>query len=57
MAMFNRPEVGNALNTLMAVELLECFEVGAYKRLVDARDRLEGVAAFDEKRQPVFKSR
>lgn len=57
MAMFNRPEVGNALNTPMAVELLECFEVEAYKRLVDTRDRLEGVAAFDEKRQPVFKGR
>ncbi len=57
MAMFNRPEVGNALNTLMALELLECFEVEAYKRLVDTRDRLEGVAAFDEKRQTVFKGR
>ena len=50
MAMFNRPEVGNALNTPMAVELLECFEVEAYKRLVYARDLLEGVPAFDEKR-------
>jgi enoyl-CoA hydratase/carnithine racemase len=31
------------------------FEVEAYKHLVDTDDRREGVAAFNEKRPPVFK--
>ncbi len=30
------------------------FEVEAYNRLVSTEDRLEGVLAFNEKRQPVF---
>jgi enoyl-CoA hydratase/carnithine racemase len=33
------------------------FEVEAYNRLVDTDDRREGVAAFNEKRQPVFTGR
>ncbi len=33
------------------------FEIEAYNRLVDTEDRLEGVAAFNEKRKPVFKGR
>ena len=33
------------------------FEIEAYHRLIDTEDRLEGVAAFNEKRKPVFKGR
>lgn len=31
------------------------FEIEAYNHLIDTQDRLEGVAAFNEKRKPVFK--
>jgi len=33
------------------------FEIEAYNRLVPTEDRLEGVAAFNEKRKPSFKGR
>ncbi|MDE2581512.1 MAG: enoyl-CoA hydratase/isomerase family protein [Rhodospirillales bacterium] len=33
------------------------FEIEAYNRLIDTEDRHEGVAAFNEKRKPVFKGR
>ena len=33
------------------------FEVEAYNHLVDTEDRLEGVAAFNEKRPAVFHGR
>ncbi|MEZ7846936.1 MAG: hypothetical protein QMB14_05340 [Polaromonas sp.] len=33
------------------------FEVEAYDLLVDTEDRREGVAAFNEKHQPVFTGR
>jgi len=33
------------------------FEVEAYNQLVGTEDRMEGIAAFNEKRKPVFKGR
>ena len=33
------------------------FEIEAYNRMVPTEDRREGVAAFNEKRKPVFKGR
>jgi enoyl-CoA hydratase/carnithine racemase len=33
------------------------FEVEAYNRLVPTEDRREGIAAFNEKRRPVFRGR
>jgi enoyl-CoA hydratase/carnithine racemase len=33
------------------------FEVQAYERMIATQDRHEGIAAFNEKRQPVFKGR
>ncbi len=41
--------------TQMDIKNAYRFEVEAYNRLVDTQDRLEGVAAFNEKRKPVFK--
>jgi enoyl-CoA hydratase/carnithine racemase len=43
--------------TQMDIKNAYRFEVEAYNRLVDTQDRLEGVAAFNEKRKPVFKGR
>lgn len=31
------------------------FEIEAYNHLIDTKDRIEGVAAFNEKRKPNFK--
>lgn len=33
------------------------FEIEAYNRMVPTEDRREGIAAFNEKRRPVFKGR
>jgi enoyl-CoA hydratase/carnithine racemase len=33
------------------------FEIEAYQRLVPTRDRVEGVLAFNERRQPRFEGR
>jgi enoyl-CoA hydratase len=30
------------------------FEIEAYQRMVKSRDRVEGVAAFNQKRKPRF---
>jgi enoyl-CoA hydratase/carnithine racemase len=31
------------------------FEIEAYNRMVPTEDRREGIAAFNEKRKPVYK--
>ena len=33
------------------------FEIEAYNRMVPTEDRREGILAFNEKRQPVYKGR
>jgi hypothetical protein len=33
------------------------FEIEAYNRMVPTDDRREGIAAFNEKRKPVYKGR
>ena len=33
------------------------FELAAYNRLIPTEDRIEGIAAFNEKRKPEFKGR
>ena len=33
------------------------IEIACYQRVIDTEDRLEGVAAFNEKRKPVFKGK
>lgn len=33
------------------------IEIEAYNRLIPTQDRLEGISAYNEKRQPVFKGR
>jgi enoyl-CoA hydratase len=48
-----------AVNTGMQMDLASAlmFEIEAYNRLPPTEDRREGVAAFNEKRKPVFKGR
>ncbi len=41
----------------MALRDALAFEIEAYNRMVPTEDRHEGVAAFNEKRKPVFKGR
>jgi enoyl-CoA hydratase/carnithine racemase len=47
------------VNTGMQMDLASAlmFEIEAYNRLPPTEDRREGVAAFNEKRKPVFKGR
>ena len=50
-------EAKQSLNHALQADLKEGyeFELERYRRTVPTRDRLEGVAAFNEKRKPVFK--
>ena len=49
-------QLKRALNMSEELGLREgyCFELEAYNRCIATKDRLEGVAAFNEKREPVF---
>ena len=52
-------QIKHAVNTGMQMDLASAlmFEIEAYNRLPPTEDRREGVAAFNEKRKPVFKGR
>lgn len=52
-------QIKHAVNTGMQMDLASAlmFEIEAYNRLPPTEDRREGVAAFNEKRKPVWKGR
>jgi enoyl-CoA hydratase len=49
-------QVKKALNATLGNDVVSGYrrEIELYKRCIDGDDRLEGIAAFNEKRQPVF---
>jgi enoyl-CoA hydratase/carnithine racemase len=50
-----KQSVNMGLNTDLQTALM--FEIEAYNRMVPTEDRREGIAAFNEKRKPVFRGR
>ena len=50
-------EAKQSINHALQADLKEGyeFELNRYRRTVPTRDRLEGIAAFNEKRKPAFK--
>lgn len=51
-------QVKQALNATLGSDLVSGYrrEIELYKRCIDGQDRIEGIAAFNEKRPPVFRS-
>jgi enoyl-CoA hydratase/carnithine racemase len=50
-----KQSVNMGLNTDLRTGLM--FEIEAYNRMVPTEDRREGIAAFNEKRKPIFRGR
>jgi enoyl-CoA hydratase len=50
-----KQSVNMGLNTDLQTGMM--FEIEAYNRLIPTEDRREGIAAFNEKREPVFRGR
>nr|WP_294529357.1 enoyl-CoA hydratase-related protein [uncultured Rhodopila sp.] len=50
-----KQSVNMGLNTDLQTGLM--FEIEAYNRMVPTEDRREGIAAFNEKRKPIFRGR
>jgi enoyl-CoA hydratase/carnithine racemase len=50
-----KQSINMGLNTDLQTALM--FEIEAYNRMVPTEDRREGIAAFNEKRKPVFRGR
>jgi enoyl-CoA hydratase/carnithine racemase len=50
-------QIKQSVNVGIGLDLASAlaFEIEAYNRMVPTEDRREGIAAFNEKRRPVFK--